>query len=68
MFHFNIVYAYEKHIMCIYLDLTLESFPKEFEESKVLYWYGVDNENRKICEFKFVHFLFEFVHLLFLIF
>lgn len=29
-------------------DLTLESFPADFEERQVLYWHGVDKENRKI--------------------
>jgi len=31
-------------------DLTLESFPADFEERQVLYWHGVDKENRKIRE------------------
>lgn len=31
-------------------DLTLESFQPEFKEQQVLYWHGVDKENRKICK------------------
>ena len=37
--------------LCIYVciaDLTLESFPSDFEE--ILYWHGVDRENRNICK------------------
>jgi hypothetical protein len=40
----------KRSFVCMLPGLTLESFPKEFEESKVLYWYGVDKEDRKICE------------------
>jgi len=29
-------------------ELTLESFPAEFADQGVIYWHGVDNENRKI--------------------
>jgi len=31
-------------------DLTLESFPADFEDRRVIYWHGLDNESRKICK------------------
>ena len=31
-------------------DLSLESFPADFEDRRVIYWHGVDNEHRKICK------------------
>jgi len=33
------------------VDLTSESFPADFEDRRVIYWHGVDNENRKICKY-----------------
>jgi len=37
-------------VQCVLVaDLTLESFPADFEERKVLYWHGVDKDSRKIC-------------------
>lgn len=36
-------------------DLKPESFPEEIADRNVLYWRGVDKENRKICEcWKFI--------------
>jgi len=32
------------------VDLTLESFPADLAGEQVLYWHGVDKDNRKICK------------------
>ena len=36
---------------CVDVDLTLDSFPADFEDRRVIYWHGVDNDNRKICKY-----------------
>lgn len=35
--------------ICCVVDLTLETFPADFDDRRVIYWHGVDTENRKIC-------------------